>query len=108
MMVMSMLPLPIATFAARLFVSLLQRSNPSGHDLVTTAQCAHRAIQSAVVQESQRRDAHLDRAGLKLLLLEQVSLITSPLLWTQLFRRAMEVLGKLPDGAEIAADGDGE
>ena len=50
------------------------------------------------------RESHLDTAGLRLLLLEQVSLIASQVLWAQLFRRAMEVLGKLPDGAEITAD----
>ena len=52
-------------------------------------------LQRALVQEPQRRDADLDGAGLELLLLQQVSLITSQVLRAQLLRRAMEVFGKL-------------
>jgi len=61
-------------------------------------------LQRALVQEPQRRDTHLDGAGLELLLLQQVSLITSQVLSAQLLRRAMEVFGKLSHRAEVAAD----
>jgi hypothetical protein len=60
------------------------------------------ALQRALVQESQRRDAHLGRAGLELLLLQQVSLILSQLFWTQLLWRAMEVFGKLSNRTKVA------
>jgi hypothetical protein len=65
-----------------------------------TSLCA--ALQRALVQESQRRDAHLGRAGLELLLLQQVSLILSQLFWTQLLWRAMEVFGKLSNRTKVA------
>jgi hypothetical protein len=74
-----------------------------GEDEIVEGEIA--PFQGALVQESQRRDPHLDSTGLKLLLLQQVSLIMSQVLCAQVFRRAVEVLGKLPDGTEIAADG---
>jgi hypothetical protein len=61
-------------------------------------------LQRALVQKPQRRDAHLDGAGLELLLLQQVSLIMPQVFWTQLLRRAMEVFGKLSHRTEVAAD----
>jgi hypothetical protein len=61
-------------------------------------------LQRALVQEPQRRDAHLDGAGLELLFLQQLSLITSQVLSAQLLRRAMEVFGKLSHRTEVAAD----